>query len=81
MNKIKVTLTGQPPKTLVSKRTGKEFSLLEVYVHTSAPYPEKIAIFDEVHLPRGVYDVPVKYSVRNERLEIQFDFAGAVESK
>lgn len=81
MNKIKVTLTGQSPKTLTSKRTGKEFSLLEVYVHTSAPYPEKIAIFDEVRLPRGVYDVPVKYNVRNERLEIQFDFASAVESK
>lgn len=81
MIKLKVTLTGEPPKTLTSKRTGKEFSLLEVYVHTSAPYPEKIAIFDDVCLPRGVYDVPVKLQVRNERLELQLDFASAVEAK
>lgn len=79
--KLKVTITGEPPRTLVSKRTGKEFSLLEVYAHTSAPYPEKISIFDDVRLPRGIYEVPFKLEVRNERLEIRFDFGAAVQAK
>lgn len=81
MNKLKVTISGEPARKLVSKRTGKEFTLLEVYAHTGAPYPEKISIFDDVRLPRGVYDVPFTFQVRNERLEIRFDFSGATEVK
>lgn len=81
MNKLRVTISGEAAKTLVSKRTGKEFTLLDVYVHTGAPYPEKVAIFDDVRLPRGVYDVPFTVQVRNERLELRFDFKGATEAK
>lgn len=81
MNKLRVTISGEAPKTLVSKRTGKEFTLLDVYVHTSAPYPEKVAVFEDVRLPRGVYDVPVSLQVRNERLGLSMDFKGATEVK
>lgn len=81
MNKLRITITGEPARKLVSKRTGKDFTLLEVYVHTGAPYPEKVAVFDDVRLPRGVYDVPFKVLVRNERLEFDFNFEQATEAK
>lgn len=83
MNKLRITISGEPARKLVSKRTGKDFTLLEVYVHAGAPYPEKVAIFDDVRLPRGVYDVPFRVRVRNERLEFDFNFeqAQAVEAK
>ncbi|AXH74743.1 MAG: single-stranded DNA-binding protein [Inoviridae sp.] len=83
MNKLRITLTGDSARTLQSKRTGKDFQILDVYVHGSAPYPEKIAIFEDPRLPRGVYDVPVRFEVQNSRLEIRYDFknAAAVESK
>lgn len=74
MNKLRITVTGEPAKKLVSSRTGKEFFLLDVYAHAGAPYPEKIAIFDDIRLPRGVYDVPFAIRVRNERLEFDFNF-------
>ena len=74
MNKLRITISGQPAKKLTSSRTGKEFSLLHVYVHAGAPYPEKLAIFDDVRLPRGVYDVPFELRVRNERLAFDFKF-------
>lgn len=83
MTKLKVTLTGDSARTLKSKRTQKDFQILDVYVHSSAPYPEKIAIFEDPRLPRGVYDVPVRFEVQNGRLEVRFDFknAAVVESK
>lgn len=81
MNKIRMTISGEPAKKLVSKRTGKDFTLLDVYVHAGAPYPEKVAIFDDVRLPRGIYDVPFRFRVRNERLELDFNFDQAVEVK
>lgn len=83
MNKLRITLTGDSARTLQSKRTGKDFQILDVYVHSSAPYPEKIAIFEDLRLPRGVYDVPVRFEVQNGRLEVRFDFKNAVvvESK
>lgn len=83
MNKMKITLTGDSAKTLISKKTGKEFQILDVYVHAGAPYPEKIAIFEDPRLPKGVYDVPLKIQVNNSRLEIRFDFKNAIlaESK
>lgn len=83
MTKLRVTLTGDSARTLQSKKTGKDFPILDVYVHGSAPYPEKIAIFEDPRLPKGVYDVPVKIQVNNSRLEIRFDFKNAVvvESK
>lgn len=83
MNKLRITLTGDSARTLQSKRTGKDFQILDVYVHAGAPYPEKIAIFEDPRLPKGVYDVPVQIQVNNSRLEIRFDFknAVAVESK
>lgn len=74
MNKLRITISGQPAKKLISSRTGKEFSLLDVYVHAGAPYPEKVAIFNDVRLPRGVYDVPFELRVRNERLDFDFNF-------
>lgn len=83
MNKLRITLTGETARTLKSKRTGNDFQILDVYVHSSAPFPEKIAIFEDPHLPRGVYDVPVRFEVQQSRLEVRFDFknATAVESK
>lgn len=83
MNKLRITLTGETARTLKSKRTGNDFQILDVYVHSSAPYPEKIAIFEDPRLPRGVYDVPVRFEVQQSRLEVRFDFknATAVESK
>lgn len=78
MTKLRVTLTGDNARTLQSKKTGKDFQILDVYVHGSAPYPEKIAIFEDPRLPRGVYDVPVRFEVQNSRLEVRFDFKGAV---
>lgn len=81
MNKLRITISGEPAKKLVSKRTGKDFTLLDVYVHAGAPYPEKVAIFDDVRLSRGIYDVPFKVRVRNERLEFDFNFDQAVEVK
>lgn len=83
MTKLRITLTGESARTLQSKRTGKDFQILDVYVHSSAPYPEKIAIFEDPRLPRGVYDVPVLFVVQQSRLEVRFDFknATAVESK
>lgn len=83
MNKLRITLTGETARTLKSKRTGNDFQLLDVFVHSSAPYPEKIAIFEDPRLPRGVYDVPVRFEVQQSRLEVRFDFknATAVESK
>lgn len=81
MNKLRITISGEPAKKLVSKRTGKDFTLLDVYVHAGAPYPEKVAIFDDVSLPRGIYDVPFRVRVRNERLEFDFAFDQAVEVK
>lgn len=81
MNKLRITISGEPPRKLVSKRTGQDFTLLEVYVHAGAPYPEKVAIFDDVRLPRGIYDVPFHVRVRNERLEFDFKFDEAVEVK
>ena len=83
MNKLRITLTGETARTLKSKRTGNDFQILDVYVHSSAPYPEKIAIFEDPCLPRGVYDVPVRFEVQQSRLEVRFDFknATAVESK
>lgn len=83
MTKLRITLTGETARTLKSKRTGNDFQLLDVYVHSSAPYPEKIAIFEDPRLPRGVYDVPVRFEVQQSRLEVRFDFknATAVESK
>lgn len=81
MNKLRITVTGEAAKKLVSSRTRKEFALLDVYVHTGAPYPEKVAIFEDVRLPRGVYDVPFKVRVRNERLEFDFNFDQATEAK
>lgn len=77
MNNIKITLTGDTAKTLISKKTGKEFYLLDVFVHTGAPYPEKIAVFEDLRLPRGIYDVPMYLQVNNGRLEIRFDFKNA----
>lgn len=81
MNKLRITISGEPAKKLTSKRTGKDFFLQEVYVHAGAPYPEKIAIFDDVRLPRGVYDVPFATRVRNERLEFDFNFEQAEQVK
>lgn len=83
MNKLRITLTGETARTLKSKRTGNDFQILDIYVHSSAPYPEKIAIFEDPRLPRGVYDVPVRFEVQQSRLEVRFDFknATAVESK
>ncbi|AXH77948.1 MAG: single-stranded DNA-binding protein [Inoviridae sp.] len=83
MNKLRMTLTGDSARTLQSKRTGNDFKILDVYVHGSAPYPEKIAIFEDPKLPRGVYDVPVRFEVQNSRLEVRYDFknAAVVESK
>lgn len=83
MTKLRITLTGDSARTLQSKRTGKDFQILDVYAHTSAPYPEKIAIFEDPRLPRGVYDVPVSFVVQNGRLEVKMDFKSAtrVESK
>lgn len=81
MNKLRITVTGEPAKKLVSKRTGRDFTLLDIYVHAGAPYPEKVAIFEDVRLPRGVYDVPFKVHVRNERLEFDFNFDQATEAK
>lgn len=83
MTKLKVTLTGDSARTLQSKRTGKDFQILDVYVHASAPFPEKIAIFEDPKLPRGSYDVPVRFEVQNGRLEVRYDFKNAtiVESK
>ena len=83
MIKLRVTLTGDSARTLQSKKTGKDFQILDVYVHGSAPYPEKIAIFEDPRLPRGVYDVPVRFEVQNGRLEVRYDFKNAVvvESK
>lgn len=83
MTKLRITLTGEPAKTLKSKRTGNDFQLLDVYVHASAPYPEKIAIFEDPRLPRGVYDVPASFVVQNGRLEVKMDFksASSVDSK
>lgn len=78
MNKLRITLTGETARTLQSKRTGKDFQILDVYIHGSAPYPEKIAIFDDPRLPRGVYDVPVRFEVQNSRLEVRYDFKNAV---
>ena len=83
MTKLRITLTGETARTLKSKRTGNDFQILDVYVHSSAPYPEKIAIFEDPRLPRGLYDVPVRFEVQQSRLEVRFDFknATAVESK
>lgn len=83
MTKLRVTLTGEPARTLKSKKTGKDFQILDIYVHSYAPYPEKIAIFEDPRLPRGVYDVPVRFEVQNGRLEVRYDFKSAVvvESK
>ena len=83
MTKLRITLTGESARTLQSKRTGNDFQILDIYVHASAPYPEKIAIFEDPRLPRGVYDVPVRYEVQNSRLEVRYDFKNAipVESK
>lgn len=83
MNKLRITLTGETSRTLKSKRTGNDFQLLDIYVHAGAPYPEKIAIFEDPKLARGVYDVPVRFEVQNSRLEVRYDFAKAtlVESK
>lgn len=83
MNKLRITLTGDNARTLKSKRTGNDFQILDVYVHATAPYPEKVAIFDDPRLPRGVYDVPVSFVVQNGRLEVKMDFKAAspVESK
>lgn len=78
MNKLRITLTGETARTLKSKRTGNDFQILDVYVHATAPYPEKIAIFEDPRLPRGIYDVPVRFEVQNARLEVRFDFAKAV---
>lgn len=78
MNKLRITLTGETARTLQSKRTGNDFQILDVYVHANAPYPEKIAIFEDPRLPRGVYDVPVRFEVQNARLEVRFDFSKAV---
>ena len=78
MTKLKITLTGDSARTLQSKRTGKDFQILDIYVHASAPYPEKIAIFEDPRLPRGVYDVPVRFEIQNSRLELRFDFKNAV---
>lgn len=77
MNKLRITISGEPAKKLTSNRTGKDFFVQEVYVHTRAPYPEKVAIFDNIGLPRGVYDVPFSIRVRNERLEFDFNFEQA----
>ena len=81
MNKLRMTFTGEPAKKLTSNRTLKDFFLQEVYVHAGAPYPEKVAIFDNIGLPRGVYDVPFAIRVRNERLEFDFNFDQATEVK
>lgn len=83
MTKLRFTLTGDSARTLKSKRTQNDFQILDVYVHSSAPYPEKIAIFEDPRLPRGVYDVPVSFVVQNGRLEVKMDFKSAspVESK
>ena len=83
MNKLRITLTGETARTLKSKRTGNDFQILDVYVHANAPYPEKIAIFEDPKLARGVYDVPVRFEVQNSRLEVKYDFKNAmpVESK
>ena len=78
MNKLRMTFTGDTARTLQSKRTGKDFQILDVYVHGSAPYPEKIVIFDDPRLPRGVYDVPVRFEVQNSRLEVRYDFKNSV---
>ena len=78
MNKLRMTFTGDTARTLQSKRTGKDFQILDVYIHGSAPYPEKIAIFDDPRFPRGVYDVPVRFEVQNSRLEVRYDFKNAV---
>lgn len=77
MNKLRITISGEPAKKLTSNRTGKDFFLQDVYVHAGAPYPEKVAIFDDIRLPRGVYDVPFAIRVRNERLEFDFNFEQA----
>lgn len=74
MNKLRITVTGEPAKKLVSSRTGKDFFLSEIYVHAGAPYPEKVSLFYDIRLPRGVYDVPFAIRVRNERLEFDFKF-------
>lgn len=81
MNKLRITISGEPAKKLVSNRTGKDFTLLEVYVHAGAPYPEKVVIFDDIRLARGIYDVPFSIRVRNERLEFDFNFEQAEQVK
>lgn len=78
MNKLRITLTGETARTLKSKRTGNDFQILDIYVHAGAPYPEKVAIFEDPRLPRGIYDVPVSYEVQEGRLQVRFDFAKAV---
>ena len=41
MNTIRVNITGESPRELVSKKTGNTFTLLDIYVIGSAPFPEK----------------------------------------
>lgn len=77
MNTLKVNITGEAPRELVSKRTGNTFTLLDIYVLGSAPFPEKVTTFENPRLAAGWYDVPIKVVVQNERLVVQFDFAKA----
>lgn len=77
MNTIRVNITGESPRELVSKKTGNTFTLLDIYVMGSAPFPEKITTFENPRLPAGWYDVPVKMIVQNERLTVSLDFSKA----
>lgn len=78
MNKLRITLTGETARILKSKRTGNDFQILDIYVQATVPYSEKVAIFEDPRLPRGIYDVPVFHEVQEGRLQVRFDFEKVV---
>lgn len=76
-----VYVTGEAPRALKSNKTGKEFFLYSVYVKGSAPFPEKVSIFDNPNLPAGYYNVPYSLGVENERIKVNFDFSAATKAE
>lgn len=78
---LRVYLSGEPAQNLVSKRTGKDFTLLEIFVVAGAPFPEKIVIFEDPRLPKGYYDVPYSLRINQGQLAVIFDFPAAVRAE
>lgn len=76
MTAVKVLVTDEV-REFVSK-AGKPVAFTSVYVFLpSRPFPERIEVYGRLALVAGEYQVPIVFEVRDNRLNLNLNFASA----